>query len=379
MKKILYIANPESIHDIKWISYFSLRNEEYTCYLLSEKEQDISTETREKLIELNIHILPQIDGFSIRNPFKTLKSIVQLKKHVKSIRPDLLHVLFATPFALWINFVNVKSIVTFRGSDILKVIPSLLEQKGMKKFYFQWLFRRFKSVFRKVEFVTCTSRSQEKKIRELFPETKVHLIRTGIDVERIQNLKDRNTPFHIPENKKVVLSPRYFSPIYHIELQLNAIAFFEKSELSSLFFVFIRGRNFDPSYSKRLGSRLNELRDLKGLDFIILDHLDQESLWILNHRANLCIMTPLSDGTPNTALEAMATRTPLILPPLPYDEELFSKSCIFLKNYDVTELVEVIRLCINSYDPEMLDRAWQNVNSFGNRDKEMEKLRDLIQ
>lgn len=379
MKKILYIANPESIHDIKWISYFSLRNEEYTCYLLSEKEQDISTETREKLIELNIHILPPIDGFSIRNPFKTLKSIVQLKKHVKTFRPDLLHVLFATPFALWINFVNVKSIVTFRGSDILKVIPSLLEQKGMKKFYFQWLFGRFKSVFRKVEFVTCTSRSQEKKIRELFPETKVHLIRTGIDVERIQNLKDRNTPFHIPENKKVVLSPRYFSPIYHIELQLNAIAFFEKSELSSLFFVFIRGRNFDPSYSKRLGSRLNELRDLKGLDFIILDYLDQESLWILNHRANLCIMTPLSDGTPNTALEAMATRTPLILPPLPYDEELFSKSCIFLKNYDVTELVEVIRLCINSYDPEMLDRAWQNVNSFGNRDKEMEKLRDLIQ
>ena len=379
MKKILYIANPESIHDIKWISYFSLRTDEYTCYLLSEKEQDISTEAKEKLIELNIHILPQLDGFSIRRPFMTLKSIVQLRKHVKSIRPDLLHVLFATPFALWINYVTVKSIVTFRGSDILKVIPSLLDQKGIKKIYFHWLFRRFKSVFRKVEFVTCTSRSQEKKFRELFPATKVHLIRTGIDVERIRNLKCRGFPFHIPENKKVILSPRYFSPIYNIELHLNAIALLEKSELAPLFFVFIRGRNFDPSYSKSLGDRLNELRDLKGLDFIILDQLDQETLWMLNHRANLCIMTPLSDGTPNTALEAMATHTPLILPPLPYDEELFSKSCIFLNSYDATELAEAIRTSLASYDSNLLETAWKNVNSFGNRDKEMEKLRDLIQ
>ena len=379
MKKILYIANPESIHDLKWISFFSIQPEEFTCYLLSETEQKISLETKAKLKKLNIHLLPQIDSFSIKRPLRTWYSIVQLRRHVNTIKPDFIHVLFASPFALWINYISSSSIITLRGSDILKVIPSLLEQKGLKKYYFHWLYRKFEQAFRKAEFVTCTSKTQLVKVQELFPYTTVHLIRTGIDIDRINSVSKGDLPLDLPDDKKIVLSPRYFSPIYNIELQLKAIALMDRDFLSSLYFIFIRGNNFDQDYNIHITKELEKLKEIKGLNYQIVDQLDQENLWKLFLHSDLCVMTPLSDGTPNTALEAMATRTPLIVPPLAYDEQLFSETCVHLEHYDANELARCITYCLTNYDPKLLDLAWQAVNTHGNRNHEMLKLERLIQ
>jgi glycosyltransferase involved in cell wall biosynthesis len=49
-------------------------------------------------------------------------------------------------------------------------------------------------------------------------------------------------------------------------------------------------------------------------------------------------MTPISDGTPNSALEAMSARCPLIMPNLPYDKSIFEDCCFVLNNDDPKEL-----------------------------------------
>ena len=42
--KILYIADGNSLHDLKWISYFSAQQNKFNCYLLCESISEISNE-----------------------------------------------------------------------------------------------------------------------------------------------------------------------------------------------------------------------------------------------------------------------------------------------------------------------------------------------
>ena len=85
-------------------------------------------------------------------------------------------------------------------------------------------------------------------------------------------------------------------------------------------------------------------------------------------------MTPISDGTPNSALEAMAAKCPLVISNLNYDKDLFENTCVKLKSFDVEELVEVIEASLIHYDLALLERAYQQVLTQGNRTVEMEKM-----
>ena len=58
--KILYIANGNSIHDLKWISYFSEQEEKYSCYLLCDILCEISEETKIAIENSSIQLVNQI-------------------------------------------------------------------------------------------------------------------------------------------------------------------------------------------------------------------------------------------------------------------------------------------------------------------------------
>ena len=45
-KTILYIANGNSIHDVKWMTYFSEQTEKYSCYLLCDTLCELSAQTK---------------------------------------------------------------------------------------------------------------------------------------------------------------------------------------------------------------------------------------------------------------------------------------------------------------------------------------------
>ena len=122
-KKILYIANGNSIHDLKWISYFSAQTEHYHCFLLVDSLNPLSQETIERLAKLHIEVLNPINPISLSHPIRTLRAIMHFKRLIRNIRPDVVHALFAAPNALWLNFIKIPTVITRRGSDILLVIP----------------------------------------------------------------------------------------------------------------------------------------------------------------------------------------------------------------------------------------------------------------
>ena len=378
-KKIIYFADPNSIHDIKWISYFSTKNEAFICYIQCDTNCKIDEKTKLELAAKNIKVLPLIAPFSISRPIKTIRSILKLKKTIFNVNPDFVHVLFTSPNALWLNFLKTKSILTMRGSDILIVIPNLLQQKGAKKIYFRILYKLFARAFRKAKMATGTSQAQLDKAKRLFKLENVELIRTGVDVDKIEAITNDDLIPEVLREKSFVLSPRFMSPIYNISLQIEALKLLDNKIIDNYTFVFIRGKNYDNVYYDLQKEKLEVLRNMHNLKFVILDYVDQETIWMLMKRASLCIMTPISDGTPNSAFEAMAAKCPLIISDLEhYEELLFNAESV--KKVPLSEpeiLAQTIENMLESDTSSQRNFAFEIVSQHGKRSKEMEKLERL--
>jgi glycosyltransferase involved in cell wall biosynthesis len=376
-QKILYIANGNSIHDVKWMSFFSTQNERYTCFLLCDTMCELNAQTKSTLAELNIHLVEQISPLSIKRLLRSWRAIRQFKKMVQDIKPDVIHVLFATPNALWLNFTNTPSIITTRGSDILRVIPELKAQHGIKKPYFMYLFFRFKKAFKKAQFCTGTSQLQVRSMKTTFSLPEPILIRTGVDVKKIIG---SDYKLYLPKKLQgipYVISPRFMSPIYRIDMQLDAIEKLSDHTIKDLTFVFIRGVQYDAAYYATQLKRLESLKKEKGIKSIVLEYLSQDEIVAVLKHAHLCVMTPQSDGTPNSALEAMAASCPLIVPNLPYDDDLFLGTCLMLNENTAESLAIAIETAIHNYPERLIIHASKQVLANGDRTNEMQKLTDL--
>jgi hypothetical protein len=380
MKNILFIGNPNSIHDIKWISYFSNKPNQYKTYLIYEKQIKIDIyQLKKELNEKNIILLDPISSFSLIRSFSTIHSLISINKIIKKFNVDIIHILFATPHAFWGLFLKNPFIITTRGSDILKVIPSLKSEKGIKKIYFEILFYILKFNFKKANVITSTSEFQIENINKLF-SVKSQLIKTGIDFDQIQKEQDKDLLHSSIKGKKYIFSPRFFSPIYNINLQIEAIKYFKKEIINEYVFVFIKGENYDSDYALKIEKKLNSLSDSLKINYVILNFLSQEEMWCYFQNTSLTIMTPISDGTPNSALEAMASKSPLIISDLPHlDNKLFSNTCIKFKGNDPEILAKIIEKTILNYPIDFLDKALINVEKYGNRITEMKKMESLYE
>ena len=366
---ILYICNPDSIHDQKWMRFFAEKND-FKVYVVGESQVD--TSTVDYLKSQDIVLLPSVDSFSIKTPIRNYQSIKKLRQYCREYQIDLIHVLFATPYALWTNYLDKPYIITTRGSDVLVVLPELKDKNGLKGLYFNWLFKKFKKAFEGAKVITSTSELQIQRIKELF-SVDSQLVRTGVDVDKIQSI---NAEKHLPtelNGKQFIFSPRFMSPIYNIAYQIDAIKLLSEAIRESFYFVFVRGKQYDQDY---YDMQLSALKENNKIKFIIFEYLDQESLWATFKKASLAIMTPVSDGTPNSALEAMAANCPLILSDLPYDKDLFENTCEKIQITNPKNLamkIEKTLLSINQFNQSAL----KAVTIYGNRTSEMKKMESL--
>jgi glycosyltransferase involved in cell wall biosynthesis len=119
------------------------------------------------------------------------------------------------------------------------------------------------------------------------------------------------------------------------------------------------------------------LDEVKGLKYVVFKSLKQEQIWAITKQASLSLMVPKSDGTPNTALEAMSCKTPLIMGDLNYNQELFGGVALIANLNSAKDLADKIQTALTNYPQAFLERGLHNVSKFGNRSIEMEKLNSL--
>ena len=370
---ILYIGTPYSIHDIKWMSFFSIQSG-FRVYITCEHDhaKKISEDLKLELQEKKITLIPSFNDYSFKTPFKNKATRKFLQSTIDELKIDIVHALFGSPQPIWLNDLKrVKKVITTRGSDVLITIPKLNE--SIIKLHFKYLYLQIKKAYMNADLVTCTSIPQKEKLRELGFRKKIKFVKTGIDVNTIRKI---NSLDFLPKEligENIVFSPRYMTPIYNVEYQIQAIQKLPKEFIKTVKFVFIKGRNTNQSYYESLVLQLDQL---EHLNYKIYEQVSQNEIWSILKYSKVALMVPKSDGTPNSALECMAVNTPLIMGDFDYDEQLFKGVCLTAKLNDSSSLADCIQQSVLNYPNELLKEGQIKVEEFGNRSVEMTKLQD---
>ncbi|MDN4164759.1 glycosyltransferase family 4 protein [Cytophagales bacterium LB-30] len=325
---VLYIADPNSIHDLKWVNQLSQMG--VSAFWLPRTQHYKAN-----------HSLIQIDtirDFSIVRFPITIWQVIKLKRLLIKYKIDIIHIMYAEPNALWCNFrgfLSVPMFITCRGTDVLKTIPETFKKHTLINYLVAPLYKR---AFLKADAITATSSKQILEVKKFTTNViQVELIRTGVDFKSIQQpiSEHSQTAQLIP----YLLFPRYIKPLYNHEFALNAIALLPDTIKQKYKMVFVGKDAGDADYQKRL---LAQMAEMPNVDFVFLHKQSQAAIIELYKKASAVIMTPLSDGSPVSALEAYACETPVILPPLPYDEDLFDSSFHHFPYWQAETLAETI-------------------------------------
>jgi glycosyltransferase involved in cell wall biosynthesis len=370
---ILFIADPNSIHDIRWMHSLIAKGN-ISGFVLARKPHYESHKLNPNTLSPNIKLLSGILDPSVIRPFRNLVQAFKIRNMIRRHKIDIVHIMYAEPNALWANWkslFNVPLILTTRGTDVLKTIPEFFQKKSLLA---SIVASRYRSAFNSFDHITCTSQRQLDGLKSMKVNTPATLVRTGVDIQKIKRaVTDMKARLGITE--KFVLMPRNMRPLYNHEFTLDAIGLLEENFLREYSFVFINSDTKDSAY---LSSIKQKAASIKG-KFHFLSSFEHEEMLSLYKQASLIVMNPLSDGSPVSAMEAMASNVPVILPPLTLDMEIFEGAFVFDQwtPQSLKTKIEYV-LSFNARElGEILASIGARVSSVADSEAEMRKVSDI--
>ncbi len=364
--RILYLADPHSTHDQKWMRYF-INRKGYETYLLP-RQHHMRENLESTLNQADIKFLEPIADFSVSHFFKTIATARRIKRIVRDHHIDLLHIYYAEPNALWSIFqayFDIPVVITTRGTDVLKTIPEAFTRRDVLNRIVAFLYRR---AFLRASWVTSTSHGQILSIKRLKLRTEGYsIIRTGVDLSSIK----ADTASYFPMNDDVpyVFFPRLITPIYNHEFALEAIAKLSSSFKESFKMVFIGRDAGNQNYQEELEQMMQKLTDVR-IEF--LPKQQSQAMYELYKRASLVVMTPMSDGTPVSMMEASLSGCQSILGPLPYDSDILNPNVVQLSKWDSDELARLMEAKLDP--PKTFTALTQEIIDRYSRDSNMERV-----
>lgn len=373
--RILYLADPNSVHDIKWISFFAQRRSK-ACFLIprvSHYNQFQNSSRKENIAEqCGFQLLQPIHDFSILRFYRTLYEAFLIRRTIVRHEIDVVHILYAEPNALWClfkTFFGVPMIITTRGTDVLKTIPDFFKGRELLK---RIVAAAYKKAFRRADWITVTSQVQAESIMQFSGrEEPPVLIRTGVDVRRIT--LDTSPYFPLQDSKPFILFPRNLKPQYNHEFSLAAVALLPQEVKANYKMVYVGKNGSDAAYQKKLEELMRGQPDVQ---FELLETQRQEGIIELYKRASLVVMTPLSDGSPVSGMEALLCGARLVLGPLNYDKDIFSQA-IRLTAWDPGELANTMAIALTEgyKRPELTESEMHAMDQSSN----MQKMNEIYE
>jgi glycosyltransferase involved in cell wall biosynthesis len=363
--RLCYISDPNSIHTQRWVGWFRRRGHT-VCLLADVPLKESSPET--DIIDLSEKFYAPI----IRFPIWT----VWIKRFLKQWHPDILHA-HRVNSAGWLAAASSYHpfVLTPWGSDMF-VQP----QKS-------WVYRMLAYyTLRRANLITAISSSMEKQIvRFGVPPARLGRVRWGVELdifspnsstrEEIRELREK---LHLPEDARIVLSPRAVRPLYNLDIIMQAIPDVIRS-IPQVYFVFIE-YNQDFDYKKEL--------DEICVKFGVFEHvrwlsptLNRRDMAKIYSMSEVMVSVPSSDGAPLSVLEAMACEKPVICSNLPVLEEFITngENGFLVAVRQVAPLAEAIIHMLSNPDQskEFARRSFQMVTKIANYEDEMQKMETL--
>ena len=280
---LLLIADGRSIHTQRWAEYFAQQGHKIHLITYDPMDRTIPGVTEHVLTSRckNLYL-----SFIPRH--------LAIKKLVKQIKPDLIHAHFIAKYGFHLTDLGfLPTIVTAWGDDVL-----ILPKKSRLIHYYT------KKVLDSVDLVYAVSHNIGNHIVSDFniPDTKVNYLPFGIDTD----LFSPPAGAGIIDNQTIeIFSNRGYFPVYDNEtlVQGFALAYTNNPALR----LTLKGDG-------PLEQPVRDLVALLGLSEVITFKKKTSYTEVPNdyRRAHIFITTSISDGTPVSILEAMASGLPCI-------------------------------------------------------------------
>ena len=340
---ILYIGYPNSIHDTKWMTWFS-DNESYNCYLLIRAPHLPAKKTH------NIKLLGGISDYSIFKRWTNKKSKTLIQDAIKNYKIDLVHIFYAEPNVLWAKVINIPIVLTTRGSDVLIGLNNFANNKGLK---YNLITKQYQTALKKCYSIISTSQKQIDVLNQLFTlNCDTQVIRTGINVSHIKTPK---------QEKNFIFFPRNMQPLYNHELALKAISKLPIDIQNKYEFVFVDKDSTNITYVNKIQ---NSMDSLSNLNIRFENSLNAADYFDILSRSEMVIMTPKSDGSPVTGMEALAAHSKLVLPNLGYDKDLYEMANFYEpSNLDslLSTILSTLKSTQEKKDNSFLNKVDRNI------------------
>lgn len=279
--KILQIG-PNSVHLSSFIS--AIKSDQNEIYLLSEEVCDFSGIAENFVL-----------SYRTLNPLKIIYNTWKIKKYIRSLQPDIVHIHQINRLAFFVSLItkklNIRTISTAWGSDVL-LIPQM-------NFLFYYLV---KQSLKKSSIITADSKDMIATMKKILPIEKYILLQYGID------------PIIGVTKENIVYSNRLHEPLYQIDKVIAYFSDFQK--LNPIWKLVIAGTGSETAKLKNLVKSL-------GLEsqttFIGWQQKADNSTWYA--KASIYISIPKSDGTSVSVLEAMSAGCLPVVSDLPVSHE----------------------------------------------------------
>jgi glycosyltransferase involved in cell wall biosynthesis len=280
---IALIADGRSIHTQRWAEYFADRGHE--VHLITYDPMN--------------RTLPGVTEHVISSRWKNLylsfiPRHIAIKRLIKTIRPDIIHAHFIAKYGFHLPDLHFRpTVVSAWGDDVL-ILPK-------KSRLISWYTKK---VLDSTDLVYAVSRNIGEHIVSDFsiPETKVHYLPFGIDTDLFTLRPDTGAR---QTNTIEIFSNRGFFPVYDTRTLVRGFALAYKE--SPALRLTLKGEGPEENEIRQMvaGLGLDEqvtFRKKTAYADVPLDY----------QHADIFITTSVSDGTPVSVLEAMASGLPCI-------------------------------------------------------------------
>ncbi|MDD1690297.1 MAG: glycosyltransferase family 4 protein [Methanoregula sp.] len=280
---ILLIADGRSTHNQRWAEYFA--DTGHTVHLITYDPMN--------------RILPGVTEHVLSSRWNNLYLAfiprhLQIKKIIRAIRPDIIHAQFIAKFGFHLPGLHFRpTVVSAWGDDIL-ILP---QKSGLIRYF-------TKKVLSSSNLIYAVSKDIRKHIIEDYniPESKVRYLPFGIDTNLFVQNKERNNR---DKDRIEIFSNRGFFPVYDNATLVRGFGLACKED--PRLHLTIKGEGPDEPSIRSLVTSLglnDRITFRKKTGYCDVPHDYRE--------ADIFLTTSISDGTPVSVLEAMASGLPCI-------------------------------------------------------------------
>jgi len=286
--KLGFLASANSIHSRRWITYFADRGHQVDWISLVPPDGDIPP-------NLALHVVRPYPS----QPLSLLLSALRVRKLVRRLRPQLLHVHYAGVNGLVGTLSGCRPlIVTAWGSDVL-----VAGQTGLTR----WLVRY---VLRQADLITCDATHMRQAIERLGAKAEdIRLIYFGTDTRRFSpGVPDAGLRQELGgPAAQLIISLRSLEPIYDVETLVQAAPMVLRQHPNARF--VIAG---DGSQADTLKGLVANLGLADRVRFV--GRIPENKLPDYLRAADVYVSTSLSDaGLAASTAEAMACGLPVVV------------------------------------------------------------------